>query len=221
MVKARVLNPQSVWDVESVQASFREAGVSNVEQHSIRMWSYMLRNPSATWHVRLPEHYFVRNRCSACFIFLTHSIAQDVPDFPVAARAVLDAKYAKFTSKLHAVQRSTDGETFKLLISLQDGLRIEAVVMNYDTKLRNIQLAADDTDETAPVSGNVRSTLCVSSQVGCQMGCTFCATGPFPSISGVCARNVGNTPLKIIFNRTSRTGAHETKLRCRPGQLRS
>lgn len=25
--------------------------------------------------------------------------------------------------------------------------------------------------------GNQRGTLCVSSQVGCQMGCTFCATG--------------------------------------------
>jgi 23S rRNA (adenine2503-C2)-methyltransferase len=25
--------------------------------------------------------------------------------------------------------------------------------------------------------GNKRGTLCVSSQVGCQMGCTFCATG--------------------------------------------
>ena len=25
--------------------------------------------------------------------------------------------------------------------------------------------------------GQQRSTLCVSSQVGCQMGCTFCATG--------------------------------------------
>ena len=28
--------------------------------------------------------------------------------------------------------------------------------------------------------GNRRATLCVSSQVGCQMGCTFCATGERP-----------------------------------------
>lgn len=99
---------------------------------------------------------------------------QDVPGFPVAARTVLDASFVRFTSKLHAVQRSTDGETFKLLLSLQDGLRVEAVVMNYDTRLRN-----DPTDAAEAATGNVRSTLCVSSQVGCQMGCTFCATGAF------------------------------------------
>ena len=28
-----------------------------------------------------------------------------------------------------------------------------------------------------PLGGRQRHTLCVSSQVGCQMGCTFCATG--------------------------------------------
>jgi adenine C2-methylase RlmN of 23S rRNA A2503 and tRNA A37 len=59
--------------------------------------------------------------------------------------------------------------------------------MIYDTSQQNIQPEdepADDLDDTrsmtstATVStGRVRSTLCVSSQVGCQMGCTFCATG--------------------------------------------
>ncbi len=34
-----------------------------------------------------------------------------------------------------------------------------------------------DTAGGAVVRGMKRSTLCVSSQVGCQMGCTFCATG--------------------------------------------
>lgn len=38
----------------------------------------------------------------------------------------------------------------------------------------------DDTPSTSgrsQGSGNQRATLCVSSQVGCIMGCTFCATG--------------------------------------------
>lgn len=34
-----------------------------------------------------------------------------------------------------------------------------------------------------PLAGRQRSTLCVSSQVGCQMGCTFCATGASPNLS--------------------------------------
>jgi adenine C2-methylase RlmN of 23S rRNA A2503 and tRNA A37 len=34
----------------------------------------------------------------------------------------------------------------------------------------------DDEDESVVIGGH-RNTLCVSSEVGCQMGCTFCATG--------------------------------------------
>jgi len=50
---------------------------------------------------------------------------------------------------------STDGQTRKTLFKLIDGRLIEAVLMRYDR----------------------RRTLCISSQVGCAMGCTFCATG--------------------------------------------
>jgi 23S rRNA (adenine2503-C2)-methyltransferase len=50
---------------------------------------------------------------------------------------------------------SADGQTRKTLFSLPDGRRIEAVLMRYDR----------------------RRTLCISTQVGCAMGCTFCATG--------------------------------------------
>ena len=50
---------------------------------------------------------------------------------------------------------SSDGMTRKTLLRLQDGRQIEAVLMRYDR----------------------RRTLCISTQVGCAMGCTFCATG--------------------------------------------
>ena len=52
---------------------------------------------------------------------------------------------------------SADGAT-KLLLELDDGARIEAVHMPRAVR-------------------RPRVTLCVSSQVGCAMGCTFCATG--------------------------------------------
>ncbi len=52
---------------------------------------------------------------------------------------------------------SSDGST-KLALELGDGKRIEAVHM--PRKVRN-----------------PRVTYCISSQVGCAMGCTFCATG--------------------------------------------
>ena len=50
---------------------------------------------------------------------------------------------------------STDQQTSKVLLELPDGARIETVLMNYDD----------------------RHTLCISSQVGCAMNCSFCATG--------------------------------------------
>ena len=50
---------------------------------------------------------------------------------------------------------SKDRDTLKALFQLQDGECVEAVLMLYDR----------------------RQTLCISSQVGCAMGCTFCATG--------------------------------------------
>jgi len=52
---------------------------------------------------------------------------------------------------------STDGST-KVVLGLADGERIEAVHMPREVR-------------------NPRVTLCLSSQVGCAMGCTFCATG--------------------------------------------
>ena len=54
-------------------------------------------------------------------------------------------------------QASGDGST-KLALELADGRRIEAVHMP-----RRVR--------------NPRVTYCISSQVGCAMGCTFCATG--------------------------------------------
>ncbi len=52
-------------------------------------------------------------------------------------------------------QTSDRGETVKWLWRLQDGTQVETVLMHYAE----------------------RSTVCVSSQAGCAMGCTFCATG--------------------------------------------
>jgi 23S rRNA (adenine2503-C2)-methyltransferase len=50
---------------------------------------------------------------------------------------------------------SANGLTTKVLLRLSDGRTIEAVLMHYEG----------------------RHTVCVSSQVGCAIGCPFCATG--------------------------------------------
>ena len=91
----------------------------------------------------------------------------DIPMLPKKAKMILESEFVRFTSKCKSCRKSADGDTTKLLIELQDGLSVEAVVMEYDTSSR------DETGQT----GGKRYTLCVSSEVGCQMGCTFCATG--------------------------------------------
>ena len=73
----------------------------------------------------------------------------------VAADSDSNEKFATVTSKVQMHQTSADGTTTKLAVELQDGHVVESVLMRHES----------------------RCTLCVSSQVGCAMGCTFCATG--------------------------------------------
>ncbi|WCJ17967.1 Dual-specificity RNA methyltransferase RlmN [Euphorbia peplus] len=94
---------------------------------------------------------------------------EDIPDLPSAAYPILKSKFTTFTSSVHSVIESSDGVTIKLLIKLKNGAFVEAVVMKYDSSLGKYG--------GKPRSGGPRSTLCISSQVGCKMGCKFCATG--------------------------------------------
>ncbi|MGQ0790710.1 MAG: 23S rRNA (adenine(2503)-C(2))-methyltransferase RlmN [Nitrosopumilaceae archaeon] len=57
---------------------------------------------------------------------------------------------------------SEDGDTTKLLLNLVDGTPVETVLIQYTP---------------SKINGHPRSTICVSTQVGCAMGCIFCATG--------------------------------------------
>ena len=80
-----------------------------------------------------------------------------VPGIPQFARDQIPRKFALLTTTIADCQTSKDGSTTKMVVETQDGHRVESVVMRHDK--------------------GGRVTLCVSSQVGCKMGCTFCATG--------------------------------------------
>ncbi len=73
---------------------------------------------------------------------------------PKALRATLD-EALPLALEVVAERTSDRGETVKWLWALGDGTRVETVLMHYEE----------------------RSTVCVSSQAGCAMGCGFCATG--------------------------------------------
>ena len=65
------------------------------------------------------------------------------------------AEYFLDVPEIVTETRSSDGLTRKYLLRLRDGNTIETVLMGYEG----------------------RFTVCVSTQVGCAMGCVFCATG--------------------------------------------
>jgi len=94
---------------------------------------------------------------------VAHAVTRGLPGFPRArpVRKLVENAVDTFVDRraLEIVERATDpADGFvKYLFRLPDGLLAEAV---------RIPLEAPD-----------RFTVCVSSQVGCAMGCRFCATG--------------------------------------------
>ena len=78
----------------------------------------------------------------------------EMTDLPLALRQALDAEFAMFSTVIDRHLTSTDG-TEKLLIRLADGAFVECVLLK----------EAD------------RRNVCISTQVGCGMGCVFCASG--------------------------------------------
>jgi 23S rRNA (adenine2503-C2)-methyltransferase len=83
---------------------------------------------------------------------------QAMHDVPKPLRTALDRDFRITSLRSVAVTQADRSHTTKSLFELDGGHSVEAVLMRY-------------TD---------RSTLCISSQAGCPIGCPFCATGKFP-----------------------------------------
>ena len=80
----------------------------------------------------------------------------ELQELPRALRVRLaDADPLRPALSLAAELEADAGATVKWLFALRDGAEVETVLMRYPN----------------------RATVCVSSQAGCAMGCTFCATG--------------------------------------------
>ncbi|HEY4870456.1 MAG TPA: 23S rRNA (adenine(2503)-C(2))-methyltransferase RlmN [Candidatus Dormibacteraeota bacterium] len=80
---------------------------------------------------------------------------------PPSARRQLEASFVFSTVTPHLKRAADHGQTVKYLFKLGDARTIETVVMHYEATARS----------------RARTTICVSSQVGCPIGCSFCATG--------------------------------------------
>jgi len=79
---------------------------------------------------------------------------EDATALPKALRTRL-AEALPLSLDVHTEQTTPDGMTTKWLWTTSDGAQVEAVLMRSPS----------------------RATVCISSQAGCAMACTFCATG--------------------------------------------
>jgi len=97
-----------------------------------------------------------RFRAGQVFAWLQKGLASfnDMTNIPMSLRSKLDGEfYITVPALLRKLTSAEDG-TSKLLWGLRDGEAVETVVMKYR-------------------HGN---TVCISTQVGCRMGCAFCAS---------------------------------------------
>ena len=78
----------------------------------------------------------------------------EMTDLPKKLREQLQERYSIFSTKIGKHEKSSDG-TEKLLVDLNDRQHVECVLLR----------------------DGIRRSICVSSQVGCAMGCVFCASG--------------------------------------------
>ena len=107
----------------------------------------------------------------------------EVTDFPLALRERLAAEHGMpqlVASEVHAAE---DGTT-KYLFELHDGARIESVALPRATG---------------------RTTYCLSSQVGCRMGCVFCATGRMGIVRQLSQGEIVGQVLELMRRHPSNT----------------
>lgn len=108
----------------------------------------------ATW---LKEHRQPTFRAKQIWKWIYQGRADsfhEMTDLPLSLRQLLSNHFRLFSATCIAQQGAEDG-TQKLLLQLVDGGRIECVLLR----------------------DGPRRSICVSSQVGCAMGCVFCASG--------------------------------------------
>ena len=85
----------------------------------------------------------------------------DMTDLPADLREALGRAYRFSTIEASHVLEADNGLTAKAVHQLADGQRVESVLMRYPGRRGSA----------------TRTTICISSQAGCAVGCPFCATG--------------------------------------------
>jgi 23S rRNA (adenine2503-C2)-methyltransferase len=109
---------------------------------------------------------------------------QEMSDLPLALRSQLESAFQVFSTHVEKHLVASDG-THKLVLRLHDGGMIECVLIQ---------------DEG-------RATACISTQVGCGMGCVFCASG----LNGVVRNLTSGEMLEQLVRLRNLVGTYATR----------
>jgi 23S rRNA (adenine2503-C2)-methyltransferase len=111
---------------------------------------------------------------------------EEMTDLPKALRARLGEEGLGSVLEVANERRSAD-DTRKILVRMNDGATVETVLIPSVTGGPNglpspiddadAAAAVEDEDEQEEEKAVLRVTQCISTQVGCAMGCVFCASG--------------------------------------------
>ncbi|WP_046227427.1 23S rRNA (adenine(2503)-C(2))-methyltransferase RlmN [Paenibacillus dauci] len=130
-----------------------------------------------TW---LEEHGHKRSRALQVWNYLYRqrvTTFEEMTDVRPECRALLEENFAIQTLEEFVKQESADG-TVKFLLRLQDGNLIETVLMRQ----------------------KYGQSVCVTTQVGCNIGCSFCASGLIKKSRDLTAGEIVEQIMKVQFH---------------------
>ena len=150
----RVFNPHPIFDLNALREFLKERDFK--PSHASKIVSHVAKEIVSSDASR--ESW--------------EGIWDGIEDLPKELYTLLPDYFVPLSTRVVTKHESKGADTTKLVVELQDGLQVETVIMRYDPKK-----GRDASNPGGQRLGDPRATLCISSQVGCQMGCKFCATG--------------------------------------------
>jgi len=140
-------------------------------------------------------------RAKQIYSWLYHNYVdsfEQMQNIPKTLRAELDEKYEISPLKILQKQNSDDG-TIKYLFELKDGHTIETVLLKMKDEKHN---------EDGELVHHAKYTVCISTQVGCKVGCSFCLTAKGGFIRDLSA---GEIVAQIVYIKRDRNIEHNRR----------
>ncbi len=108
-------------------------------------------------------------------------------NLPKKLRSELAERYRLSPLEIVRKEQSSDG-SIKYLFQLEDGHTVESVLL----KMKN-----EEYDDSGELLHHAKYTVCVSSQVGCKVGCAFCLTAKGGFVRNLSAGEIVGQVLEI------------------------